>query len=220
MIKCCEEIMDLNQTDIVIDDNFVLEFKDKNNNLFHFVKTKDVISHNYKYYLPILNRHFRDYDFAGVVNWHEGENAPEHILTAHTIGDVPTGEFGNSNPRYFKNLINAIEDIKNENLLDEFTTLTEATHWSGTTYGEESKLITEYSVPMLDIEIGSSSDSFNNSIAIQVLAKSLIRVFDCDEPLKTLLCVGGVHFEKSFSDIIKIKNITYQLDMYCQINGL
>ncbi len=44
---------------------------------------------------------------------------------------------------------------------------------------------------MLDIEIGSSSDSFNNSIAIQVLAKSLIRVFDCDEPLKTLLCVGG-----------------------------
>lgn len=220
VIKCCEEIMDLNQTDIVIDDNFVLEFKDKNNNLFHFVKTKDVISHNYKYYLPILNRHFRDYDFAGVVNWHEGENAPEHILTAHTIGDVPTGEFGNSNPRYFKNLINAIEDIKNENLLDEFTTLTEATHWSGTTYGEESKLITEYSVPMLDIEIGSSSDSFNNSIAIQVLAKSLIRVFDCDEPLKTLLCVGGVHFEKSFSDIIKIKNITYQLDMYCQINGL
>ena len=52
---------------------------------------------------------------------------------------------------------------------------------------------------MLDIEIGSSSDSFNNSIAIQVLAKSLIRVFDCDEPLKTLLCVGGVHFEKSCS---------------------
>lgn len=35
VIKCCEEIMDLNQTDIVIDDNFVLEFKDKNNNLFH-----------------------------------------------------------------------------------------------------------------------------------------------------------------------------------------
>ncbi|AVD36305.1 D-aminoacyl-tRNA deacylase [Clostridioides difficile] len=211
VIKCCEEIMDLNQTDIVIDDNFVLEFKDKNNNLFHFVKTKYVISHDYEYYLPILNRHFRDYDFAGVVNWHEGENAPEHILTAHTIGDVPTGEFGNSNPRYFKNLINAIEDIKNENSLDEFTTLTEATHWSGTTYGGESKLITEYSVPMLDIEIGSSSDSFNNSIAIQVLAKSLIRVFDCDEHLKTLLCVGGVHFEKSFSDIIKNKEFNISI---------
>ncbi len=29
VIKCCEEIMDLNQTDIVIDDNFVLEFKYK-----------------------------------------------------------------------------------------------------------------------------------------------------------------------------------------------
>ncbi|NJJ34372.1 hypothetical protein GSQ51_11405 [Clostridioides difficile] len=205
VIKCCEEMMDLKQSDIVIDESFVLEFTDKDNNLFQFVKTKDVISHNYKYYLPILNKYFKDYNFAGVVNWHEGENAPEQILTAHTIGDVPTGEFGNSNPRYFKNIINAIEDIKNETSLDEFTTLTEATHWSGTTYGEESKLITEYSVPMLDIEIGSSSDSFNNKVAIQVLAKALVRVFDNDEPLKTLLCVGGVHFEKSFADIIKNK---------------
>ncbi|MGO0904158.1 D-aminoacyl-tRNA deacylase [Clostridioides difficile] len=203
VINYCEEVMDLKQTDIVVDDNFVLEFTDKNNNLFQFVKTKNVISHDYKYYLPILNKYFKDFDFAGVVNWHEGENAPANILTAHTIGDVPTGEFGNSNPKYFRNLINAIEDIKNENSLDEFTTLTEATHWSGTTYGEVAKLITEYSVPMLDIEIGSNSTSFNNKTAIQVLAKSLIRVFDNDEPIKTLLCVGGVHFENSFADIIK-----------------
>lgn len=44
------------------------------------------------------------------------------------------------------------------------------------------------------------------------MAKSLIRVFDCSEPLEDFVYVGGT-FEKSFSDIIKIKNITYQLDM-------
>ncbi|WP_227822839.1 hypothetical protein [Clostridioides sp. ZZV15-6383] len=43
VMNCFEKIMDLRQTDVVIDDSFVLELEDKNNNLFQFVKTKDLL---------------------------------------------------------------------------------------------------------------------------------------------------------------------------------
>jgi D-tyrosyl-tRNA(Tyr) deacylase len=80
--------------------------------------------------------------------------------------------------------------------------MTEATHWSGIPYNQSPELITEYDVPMYDIEIGSTLKSWNNEIAVKILAKTLFDVFKVNIQLKVLLCVGGVHFEESYSKIL------------------
>ncbi len=174
VFKTISKKFDLNKTEILVDNEVVLEFKDSNNNIFQYVRTDEVISHDYKKYLPILNKYFSDFDFAGLVNWHEGSNAPDKILTVHTTGDVFTGKFGLASPLYTRNLICAMEDNKIKLGLEDFNTVTEATHWSGVPYGGEPSLITEYNVPLVDIEIGSTKESWENDKAIEVLAKSLV----------------------------------------------
>lgn len=202
VFNCCKNLFNLKETDIIIDSNPVLEYVDSDSNLYQFVQTKEVLSHDYIHYLPLINKFFSNFDFAGIVNWHEGSNAPDRILTVHTTGDVPTGNFGKSSPLYFKNIINAI-DVNRENLnLHEFTTFTEATHWSGTIYKGDPKLLLKYNVPMFDIEIGSSNESFKNQLAVKTLALSLIQVFDNTSFTYNLICVGGIHFEAAFRKII------------------
>jgi D-tyrosyl-tRNA(Tyr) deacylase len=84
--------------------------------------------------------------------------------------------------------------------LDDFSTVTEATHWSGKVYGGAPDLIARYRVPLVDVEIGSSPESWSNDVAVEVLAHSLTEVFDVvSDGVKSLLCVGGVHLEKSFA---------------------
>jgi D-tyrosyl-tRNA(Tyr) deacylase len=193
------QFLSLDELDIIVDGKNALAFKDFQGNIFYYVRTNEVVSHNYPHYLPILNEHFSDCDFAGLVNWHEGANAPDEVLTVHTNGDVVSGYFGAANPIYVRSLLLAIESNRKELGLESFQTVTEATHWSGVMYGKAPDLIPQYSVPLVDIEIGSSPASWSNPIAAEVIARSLPQVFNCNDiNVKSLLCLGGVHFESSF----------------------
>ena len=182
VLNYLKENYDLKLADFKFANRDVYEYHDDRGNLFSFVETDKVLSYDYDLYIPLLNKYFKDYDVAGVVNWHGGKNAPDKILTVHSTGDVVGKIF-------------------------DFTTMTEATHWTGTIQGQDINLIDKYQVPIFDIEIGSTLESWKNPIAESVLANSLFRVFDDDikpelKDIKVLLCTGGMHFEETFSNII------------------
>ena len=196
----------LTLSDKKFDNRNIYEYIDSDNNLFSYVETDKVLSYDYDKYIPILNELFADYDVGGVVNWHGGEKAPDKILTVHTTGDVVGGIFAPSNPLYLRNLLVAMEKHRIENNLDDFKVMTEGTHWTGTIQGGNINLIDKYNVPLFDIEIGSTLESWTNEIAIKTLATSLQDVFSDNDDIKILLCTGGMHFEDTFSNIIIDKN--------------
>ena len=168
---------------------------------FYYVRTDVVLSHDFKRYLPALNEHFSDFDFAGLVNWHGGKNAPDEIFTVHSTGDVGSGNYGPVHPVYMRNLLLALDANRKAAGLDSFRTITEATHWSGIPYGGQPEVIPLYGVPLVDVEIGSTPKSWSNPIAARTVAQSLQQCFSGAEMsgrLKTLLCAGGVHLEPSF----------------------
>lgn len=183
------------------DGNPILEHMDENGNKYCFVETKEVFSHNYTAYLPECKKLFGDFEFAGFVNWHAGANAPDDILTVHSIGDVPSGYYAPSDPILYRNMLHALNNAIKQFSLNGWRCCTEATHWSGIVYGNDPALIPEFNVPSYDIEIGSNIDSWSNPVATKALASALIHVFDNDKKPKVLLAVGGVHFEHSFSEI-------------------
>lgn len=184
------------------DSRNIYEYIDENNNLFSYVETDKVLSYDYDKYIPLLNKLFSNYDVAGVVNWHGGEKAPDKILTVHSTGDVVGGIFAPSHPLYLRNLLMSIEKNRIKNTLDDFKTMTEATHWTGTIRGGNINLIDKYNVPLFDIEIGSTLESWTNEKAIEILANSLQDIFSDNEEIKVILCTGGMHFEETFSNII------------------
>lgn len=185
-------------TDLYVDDFPVLRHQNKSGE-FYFVKTANVLSHDYKHYLPYLNSLFSNFDFAGIVNWHEGKNAPDPIFCVHTTGDVASGIFGVAHPLYTRNLLVALEQERINHGLAKFKTLSEATHWSGVLYGSSPTMITKYAVPIVDVEIGSTEQSWCSPTAAHAMASALVRLFDWKDPnTKSILCVGGVHFESSF----------------------
>lgn len=192
----------LKLSNMKFDNRDIYNYVDENNNLFTYVETDKVLSYDYNKYIPLLNKLFLDYDVAGVVNWHGGEKAPDKILTVHSTGDVIRGIYAPSNPLYLRNLMVSMETNRVKNHLDDFKVMTEVTHWTGTIRGGNVNLIDKYKVPLFDIEIGSTLDSWSNEIAIKTLATSLQDVFSDESPVKTLLCVGGMHFEETFSNII------------------
>lgn len=187
--------------EIVIDGKPVLAFRDGDGNCFSFVRTNKVVSHDYGAYLPVMNGHFADCDVAGIITWHEGVNAPDHILTVHTTGDVDSGVFGAVDPLLMRNILMAMEGAREEEGLAAYSTVTEATHWSGMVYGEQSpELIAQYPAPVLDIEIGSSPQCWSDPKAARVLARGLISAFRGDGArIRNLLCAGGVHFDPNFA---------------------
>jgi D-tyrosyl-tRNA(Tyr) deacylase len=187
-------------TDLTIDGQPVLRSTDGAGHAFYYVRLDEVLSVNYPRYLPVLEKHLSGFDFAGIINWHEGRNAPDAILTAHTTGDMVSGYFGPADPRCTRNLLLAMEENRQRYGLDAFVTTSEATHWSGIVYGGAPELILQYPVPLVDIEIGSSPESWSNRSAAEVLARSLTQVFvESDPEVRSLLCVGGAHFEPAFS---------------------
>ena len=192
------------ETELFIDGNAVLEYRDREGNSFSFVRTARVVSHDYTSYLPLMTDKFSGFDLGGIITWHEGHNAPDGILTAHTTGDVDSGSFGPADPHLMRNLLLAMEKFRLEEDLAEFRVITEATHWSGMVYdGGTAGMIPGYPVPLLDIEIGSSPPFWGNEAAAGVLARSLLSVFSEDgRSVKNLLCAGGVHFEPSFSQAV------------------
>lgn len=192
----------LKLSDIKFDNRNVYNYIDEDNNLFTYVETDKVLSYDYYKYIPILNKLFSDYDVAGVVNWHGGEKAPDKILTVHSTGDVVGGIYAPSHPLYLRNLLVSMEKHRVENNLNDFKIMTEGTHWTGTIRGGDINLIDKYEVPLFDIEIGSTLDSWSNEIAVKILATSLQDVFSDEDTVKVLLCTGGMHFEDTFSNII------------------
>src|SRR5437868_1285103 len=83
--------LNLQPLSVSVDGYPALLYERADGHLFTYVRTADVISHNYEAYLPVMNEHFADFDFGAVVNWHEGQNAPDRVLTIHTTGDVVSG---------------------------------------------------------------------------------------------------------------------------------
>jgi D-tyrosyl-tRNA(Tyr) deacylase len=201
VFKAILETYDLDETDIIVDGHRVIRYTDEAGDAFYFVQTDKVICHDYPYYLPIMNKYFKDFDAAGLVTWHGGQNAPDKILTVHTTGDVESANFGPANSRYMRNLLLALDKFKTVANLEEFSVTTEATHWSGiVNNGGSPDLIPQYPVPLMDVEIGSTEGSWSNYTAAKVLAKALSYVFkDDDKTLKNLLCAGGIHFDPNFA---------------------
>jgi len=201
--KSVEKLVELKETDIVIDNYPVMEYNPSDNKKIHFVRINDVLSHDYDKYLPLLKKHFPDdYDFIGVINWHEGAGADDSIFTVHSTGDIASGQYGVANPKHIRSLMHAIENNRTKYGLNEFQVLTEATHWSGMVYSQKPEQINDYPVPVYDIEIGSVPASWENEKAAEVLAKSMIEFFEHEQDCISILCVGGMHFTDTYSKAI------------------
>lgn len=174
----------------------------ENGHEFYFVPTDIALCLDYPRFLPEMNRYFSDCDMSGMVTWHEGANAPENVLTVHSLGDVNSGVYGKANPCFMRNLLRAYEANRVALGLEDYHVATEATHWSGVHDGHgDPNLLVQFPAPMVDIEVGSSLQSWNDKTACRALAQTLTHVFD-DDGLRVhnLLCVGGVHFEPNFAE--------------------
>lgn len=174
----------------------------ENGHEFYFVPTDIALCLDYPRFLPDMNRYFSDFDMSGMVTWHEGANAPENVLTVHSLGDVNSGVYGKANPRFMRNLLRTYEENRVALGLEDYHVATEATHWSGVHDGHgDPNLLVQFPVPMVDIEVGSDLKSWNDQTACRALARTLTHVFD-DDGLRVhnLLCVGGVHFEPNFAE--------------------
>lgn len=184
----------------------VLAHRDSAGREFVYVRTAEVLSHDYPRYLPALGERFSGFDLGCVVNWHEGANAPDAIFMAHTTGDVVSGEYGPADPALTTAMLRAIERTRAEAGLEDYRTVTEATHWSGVVHGHAPELLARYPVPLLDVEIGSTPACWGDPEAARVLARALSRVFDEEAEAgarrASVLFVGGVHFEPSVRDAV------------------
>lgn len=171
---------------------------------YYFVPTDIAVCRDYARFLPEMNAHFADCDVAAMVSWHEGANAPENVLTVHSLGDMDSGCFGNTSPRFMRNLMLAYERGRVDLGLDAYSVVTEATHWSGVHNGVgDASLLLKYPVPMFDIEIGSSPASWDDEKACRALARTLTQVFrDDGRNVHNILCVGGVHFDPNFAEAV------------------
>ncbi|MDO9509494.1 MAG: D-aminoacyl-tRNA deacylase, partial [Thermovirgaceae bacterium] len=198
--ECVEKLFRPKELDLCVDGYPVMEHVDEHGNRFCFMRQDMLVSYDFRRYLPVLREHFLDFDLAAEVDWHEGANAPDKVLTVHTIGDVEAGIFPPADSRFMRNLLHALEKNRSDAGLDDFTVVTEATHWTGTFKDQNPEDLHSFPIPMLDIEIGSTPASWGNTGAIDVLARSLTSPFSSEEPLRNVICVGGVHFEHSFSE--------------------
>ncbi|UZJ42134.1 D-aminoacyl-tRNA deacylase [Prosthecochloris sp. SCSIO W1101] len=194
-------------TGLAFDGHPVLKYENNSGDEFLFVSTGKVISHDYPHYVPLINSAFSDCDFAGIGNWHEGMNAPDNILIVQTTGDMEEGIFGNVDPKHIRNLLLAIEQERIASGLANFTTYLEGTHWSGKLHGGKAIQIRDIRMPVVDLEIGSTEDSWHNPDAISVMAKALCHVFDQrKEDTRSILCVGGVHMEPTWANAVITSN--------------
>lgn len=189
---------------ISFDGREVMLHHDEAGNIYYFAQSEVPVCWDYPRYLAEMNEKFADCDFAGMVTWHEGASAPPKALTVHTIGDVNAGVYGPAQPAYMRNILLAMERNRVALGLDDYVTVTEATHWSGTAIGGSApELMLQYPVPMVDIEVGSEEESWNNRFACEALAEALTHVFDEDgKRLHNLLCIGGVHFDPNFAQAV------------------
>jgi D-tyrosyl-tRNA(Tyr) deacylase len=201
VLEALERLFSPGQTPLEVDGLPVSRLAGEAGGRLDLVRTAEVLSHRFDRYLPALREHFGAYDLALHVNWHGGKNAPDRILTVHSIGDVVSGTFAPVDAPLCRRLFLALEHERHAAALD-FTVVTEATHWSGIPQGLAAGLIIEYQVPFLDVEIGSTPEAWANPEAAAVVARALARLVHQqpqDGPVRTLMCAGGIHIEPAFA---------------------
>jgi len=190
------------KTNITFDSMPVYKYIDIKGNEYYFAATNIALCLNYEKYLPEMNKYFGDFDMSAMVTWHEGANSPMKVLTVHSLGDMNSGVYAPINTKYMHNLLRGYKLEKDLQGLCDYTVSTEATHWSGA-HGDDSdaSLLIRYKVPMVDIEVGSEPESWNNEKACIALINTLMHVFDEDGmKIHNILCVGGVHFETNYAE--------------------
>jgi D-tyrosyl-tRNA(Tyr) deacylase len=152
---------------------------------------------------PQLNTQFPDVDFIGLINWHEGGNAPNKIFCVHSTADVPSGTFAPSSGKILSAIIKAIESEREGFNLSDFKPLYEASHWSGIVYGRPFHELTMIKAPVFDIEIGSSAEDWQNETAQDILVHALGKIPEWLQPDRPqALYLGGTHFEPSTTQIV------------------
>jgi D-tyrosyl-tRNA(Tyr) deacylase len=191
-------------TAIEVDGRSVLSCSD-GKMTFHLLRLDNVLSHAYERYSAAINEHFSSCDAVVIVNWHEGAKAPNSIFTVQTTGDMKSGHFSRVDPRVTRALFLSIEETRKSKHLDAFTTWMEATHWSGVVYGEQpGEYVSRIRPSVIDVEIGSCQEDWGNPLAADVMASALLELSHYDDATPvSLLCLGGVHFEPGFTNLVK-----------------
>jgi D-tyrosyl-tRNA(Tyr) deacylase len=173
---------------------------------FHLLRLDNVLSHAYAQYAAAINEHFSSCDAVVIVNWHEGAKAPNSIFTVQTTGDMKSGHFSRVDPQITRALFLSIEATRKSKGLDAFATWMEATHWSGVVYGAQpGEYVSTIRPSVIDVEIGSCDEDWANPLAADVMASALLDVsrHQSATPPLSLFCMGGIHFEPGFTQLIK-----------------
>jgi D-tyrosyl-tRNA(Tyr) deacylase len=192
-----EKLPDITPTGSEFDGFPVLSSRRGDGSVALFVRTQDVVSNDYARYAGPLAERFANIRLAVVVNWHEGANAPDHVLTFHSTGDVPSGIYGPTTPTLFSAYTRALERERQRGGLTDYRTLIEATHWSGVMFGAQPDQVNAYPYPIYDLEIGSSPACWADPRPCAALAR--VCVFG-PEPVtegSTIIYCGGIHFEEN-----------------------
>ncbi|MCX6922933.1 MAG: hypothetical protein NT154_06950, partial [Verrucomicrobia bacterium] len=155
-----------------------MKVDDAAGNEIFLVPTKEVASHALGKYVPMLTGPLADCSLAGIVNWHEGGNAPDKIFCVHTNGDVPSGCFPKADPHLTSALLQQLGEEAVAKGLTDWKALPEATHFSGTVYGVSPSKLLELPMPLVDVEIGSGPSSWSNRDAVEALVLGIWRAFD------------------------------------------
>lgn len=197
------KLADLREIGVRIDGRPVLEHVDAARNRHWFVRTSRPFASREPEYFCQLGIDLGHDDFVGVITWHGGANAPDRIWSVHTIGDVVAGVYTPANPQCMWNLLHAARRLGEVQGPEGWIVLAEATHWDGSLSGADPEILKRCSVPMVDIELGSTPESWSNADAASVLVGSLLDVFHpVAEEIRNVLCVGGAHFEQAYTDAV------------------
>lgn len=201
--SACRRSAAFTETSIRVDGLPVLHHTDDAENSIFLALTDEVVTDRYAKYRELMDSQFPNTTVVVVVNWHEGLNAPDRILTIHSNADVISGSFGVTDPIWMRALLMSMESARITVGLSEWSTLVEASHWSGATNGSPPELVSTFPVPVFDVEIGSSPSSWSDPRAALAIAQALLQVPRWREPrVYSLLCVGGIHFESAFRDAV------------------
>jgi D-tyrosyl-tRNA(Tyr) deacylase len=166
------------------------------------VRTRDVVSNDYGRYAAAMTAAFGHVRAAIVVNWHEGANAPDRVLTFHSTGDVPAGIFAPTDPNLFAGYTLALERERLREGLEDYRTIVEATHWSGVVYGARPADVLNFNKQIYDLEIGSSPECWRDERACTVLARVCLEGPEPSADAPSFIYCGGVHFEENVTQAL------------------
>lgn len=203
VLKHFLSLHDFDELDFSVDGKPVLKSQ-QGDVTYYVLRLDSVLSHAYERYASVINEHFGKVEALIIINWHEGAKAPNAIFTVQTTGDMKAGVFSPIDPRLTRGLYLAVESERRHAGLDSFSTWMEATHWSGVIYGEQpGETVSKILPSVIDLEIGSRPEDWSNPIATKVLARAITKIFDTwDVPVRSLFCLGGIHFESAFTQLI------------------